>query len=76
VLSYTTKSATTFGIDTQSTYDWGSGQWTVPINLTISQLVKIGRQPINFTIGGRYYADKPDGGPDWGLQFSLNFVFE
>ena len=23
--------------------------------------------PIQFQVGGRYYADKPDGGPDWGL---------
>ena len=65
-LSYTTKTYTTFGLNTESTYDWQQHQWTVPLNATVSQLVKIGGQPISFGIGGRYYADKPAGGPDWG----------
>jgi len=49
--------------------------WTVPVNLTVSQLVKVGRQPVVFTLGGRYYADKPEGGPDWGMpiQHELHF---
>ncbi len=75
VLSYTTTGATTFGADTQSTYDWSGEEWTVPINLTVSQLVKIGGRPVVFTLGGRYYADKPAGGPEWGMQFSMNFLF-
>lgn len=75
VLSYTTESSTTFGVDTQSTYDWSGENWTVPINLTVSQLVKLGGQAINLTVGGRYYAERPVGGPDWGMQFSVNFIF-
>ena len=75
VLSYTTTGATTFGVDTQATYDWTNEEWTVPINATVSQLVKIGGQPIAFTLGGRYYADSPAGGPEWGFQFSMNLLF-
>ena len=41
----------------------------------VQQLVKIGKQPVALTVGGRYYADKPDGGPDWGLRFSVIFLF-
>ena len=75
VLSFTTKSATTFGVDTQSTYDWSGGQWTVPINLTVGQLVRIAGQAVSFTLGGRYYAERPTGGPDWGMQVSMNVLF-
>jgi len=74
-LAYQTKTYTTFSINTESTYDWKSEQWTVPINLTVAQMVKIGGMPIQFTLGGRYYADKPDGGPDWGLRFGVTFLF-
>jgi hypothetical protein len=74
-LAYQTKTYTTFGVNTESTYDWKSEQWTVPINFTIAQMVKIGGMPIQFTLGGRYYADKPDGGPDWGLRFGVTFLF-
>ncbi|EGR5930655.1 hypothetical protein BS028_28570 [Vibrio parahaemolyticus] len=60
---------------TESTYDWKSEQWTVPINLAVSKLTSIGDQKVSFQFGGRYYATAPDGGPDWGLRFSAIFLF-
>jgi hypothetical protein len=73
-LTYTTKKHTTFGINTESTYDWVDNQWTVPINVFAQQLVKIGKLPVQFEFGGRYYADKPAQGPDWGLRFQITLV--
>jgi hypothetical protein len=35
-VSYTTKTATTFTLNTESTYDWEDEQWTVPLNLMVS----------------------------------------
>jgi len=74
-LNYTTKSHTTFGFNTESTYDWENEEWTVPLNLFVTQLVKIGKLPVSFQLGARYYAEKPSGGPDWGLRFTVTFVF-
>jgi hypothetical protein len=74
-VSFTTKKQTTFGLNTESSYDWMRRQWIVPLNLTVGQLVKIGKQRVQFVIGGRYYAEKPDGGPDWGLRFVAIFLF-
>ncbi len=74
-VSYTTKTHTTFGLNTETTSDWTHEQWIVPLNLMASQLVKIGKMPVQFQVGGRYYADKPDGGPDWGLRFTVTFLF-
>ena len=74
-VAYTTKTYTTFGLNTESTYDWQNNQWTVPFNLSVAQLLKIGKQPVQFQIGGRYYAEKPAGGPDWGLRFTVTFLF-
>jgi hypothetical protein len=74
-LSYTTKTSTTFTLNTESTYDWTNNQWTVPLNFMIQQIVKIGDQPVALTVGARYYADKPDDGPNWGLRFALIFLF-
>lgn len=74
-LAYTTKKFMTFSLNTESTYNWENSQWTVPINLQVSQLLKIGKQPISIGVGGRYYADAPDGGPDWGLRFVVQFLF-
>jgi hypothetical protein len=74
-LTYTTKKFTTFGINTETTYDWEHHQGTVPINWFVQQLLKIGKLPIAFQVGVRYYADKPDGGPDWGLRFVTTLLF-
>jgi hypothetical protein len=74
-VSFTTKKQTTLTLNTESTYDWTHHQWTVPLNLMLSRLVKIDKQPVQFQIGGRYYAEKPDGGPDWGLRFTVTFLF-
>lgn len=74
-VSYTTKKLTTFALNTESTYDWGNSEWTVPVNLTVAQLLKIGGMPIQFQGGGRIYAKRPDGGPNWGLRFTVTFLF-
>jgi hypothetical protein len=74
-ISYTTKTKTTFGVNTESTYDWHNLQWTVPVNLSVSQLVKIGKLPVQFAIGGKYYAEGPSGAPEWGIRFVVTPLF-
>jgi hypothetical protein len=74
-LSYTTKTFTTPGVNTESTYDWQGHQWTVPLNFTVTQLLKIGKLPLSLQVGYRYYAERPAGGPDWGLRFAVTLLF-
>jgi hypothetical protein len=77
-VSYTTKKFTTFGFTSESTYDWNNTQWTVPLTFTVSQLLKIGKMPVQFQFGPRYYAVRPNQpvtGPDWGLRFAVTFLF-
>jgi len=74
-LTYTTGTHTTFSLNTESSYDWENSQWTVPVNLGVSQLLKIGGSPVQFQLGGRYYAETPDNGPEWGLRFTITFLW-
>ena len=62
-------------MNTESTYDWENTQWTVPFNLTVGQILKIGKLPIQATVGVRYYAESPTGGPDWGIRAVLTLLF-
>lgn len=73
--SYTTRTYTIFGVNTESTYDWENSQWTVPVNLSVTQMLKVKGLPLTCQVGYRYYLDAPDGGPDWGLRFTLTFLF-
>ncbi|MBY5316771.1 transporter [Rhizobium leguminosarum] len=75
-LSYTTPTAWTFALNTESTYDWKTHDWSVPINVTVSKLVKVNEQPISLTAGLRYWAAAPDDGPEGlGVRLGLTFLF-
>lgn len=75
LVSCTTKTFTTFGLNSESSYDWEREQWTVPINATVQQLLKVGRQPLTLQLGYRYYAEGPSDAPEWGLRFQVSFLF-
>jgi hypothetical protein len=75
-LNYTTKDAWTFGLDAESTYDWENKQWSVPFNLTVSKLTRVGKLPVSIGGGARYWADSPVSGPHgWGARLIVTFLF-
>jgi hypothetical protein len=47
----------------------------VPVIFQISQILKIGKQPISVQIGGKYYADSPRYGPTLGARFNFILLF-
>jgi len=75
-LAYVTPTQTTFGLNTEATYDWEGEEWSVPINLTVAQLLKLGKLPVQLMAGIRYWAESPDGGADdLGVRLQLTFLF-
>ena len=75
-LSYITKTKTTIGLNAESTYDWKGDNWSVPINLTVSQLLRIGKQPLQIGGGVRYWAESPDNGPEgFGFRLQMTLLF-
>lgn len=75
-LSYTTPKATSLTLNTELTYDWENKEWSVPINLLLAQVVKIGGHPVQFGLGARYWAQSPDDGPDgWGARAVVTLLF-
>jgi hypothetical protein len=75
-INYTTERATSFFINTETTYDWENEQWSVPINFGANQLLTIGNRPVQIGGGLRYWVESPDSGPqDWGARFNVVFLF-
>ena len=75
-LAYVTKTHTTIGLNTESTYNWESEEWSVPINLTVAQMLKVGKLPFQIGGGVRYWADSPENGPEkWGARIQITFLF-
>jgi len=76
-LTYVTPSAITYAINTESTYNWETEEWAVPINLTTSKVMKLGNQLVSIGGGVRYWAVSdssmtPEG---WGVRVMFTFLF-
>jgi hypothetical protein len=75
-ISYSTYNGYTFGVNTETSYNWTADEWTVPIILSVSKLTAIGNQPVSLQLGGRWWAVSPTAGPeDFGLRFGITFLF-
>ena len=77
-VAYATKTHTTFTVSSEMTANWEAPegeQWTVPLILQISQILKIGKQPVSIQIGGKYYADTPRYGPTWGARLNFTLLY-
>lgn len=74
--SYTTSSNWTFGLDTESTFNFDVRKSSNQINASISKLVMIGNQAISLSFGPRYSANAIPGGPQgWGARAGVTFIF-
>lgn len=75
-LAYTTKTALTLTLNTESTYDWKSEQWAVPINVIASKVTNLGNQLVSVGGGLRYWAESTDGGPEGlGVRLAITLLF-
>lgn len=74
-VSYTTPTAWTYTLQTESTYSWENEEWSIPINFAVSKLTKLGKLPVQYKAGIRYWADSPDSGPEgWGFKLGIVFL--
>ena len=67
--------STAFGLNVESSYDWKAKNWVVPINASVSHVFAFGEQPVSLAVGARYYAERPEDGPNWGVRFVMTFLF-
>jgi len=75
-LSYNTPAAWTYGLNLESSYDWHQHEYTVPLNLSVSKVTRLGRLPVSFGGGARYWLASTEGGPHgWGFRFTVTAVF-
>jgi len=75
-VAYSTENAWTYSLQSESTYDWETESWSVPLNASVSKLVVLGGKPVNLQAGVGNWLESPDGGPeDWRFRLQVQFVF-
>lgn len=75
-LTHILPSQTTIALNTEATYDWENEHWSVPVNLQVLQMVKLGGQLAQVGAGVRYWIDSPESGPQgWGFRLIFTLVY-
>jgi hypothetical protein len=75
-LFFTTPKAWTYGVNSESTYDWHAHRAAAPLNFTAAKLIRFGTLPVSFTGGARYWVASNSTSPHgWGYRFAVTFLF-
>ena len=69
-VAYTWPSAWTASVQSETSYNWKTEQWSIPVNIGLSKLVKLGKLPVSLQGGVGYWTESPDAGPE-GFRFRL-----
>jgi hypothetical protein len=73
--SYGLGGGATVTLNSESTYNWETEDWSIPLNLAYSKVFTLGTQMMQWQIGARYYLERPGGGPDWGIRAGITLLF-
>jgi hypothetical protein len=75
-VAITTPTAWTLSVNSESTYNWKSSRWSVPLNVTVSRVIRIGKLPASVGGGLRYWVESPSGGPEGlGVRIQVALMF-
>jgi hypothetical protein len=74
-LSKTQRDSTTFSLGAETTCNWETKKWIVPVVLGVSCIVRIGKQPVQIGPAAKYYVSSPSGGPEWGFRLNITLLF-
>jgi len=72
--AYTWPSAWTVAVQSESSYNWKTEKWSIPVNASVSKLVRWGKLPVSLQAGVGYWAESPNTGPE-GFRFRLQATF-
>jgi hypothetical protein len=65
----------TVSANVESTYDWEAEQWTVPVHVAVSQVLRVGRQMLSVQGGVGRYVESSELAPAWGIRFTTTLMF-
>ena len=74
--AYTTPTAMTFTLNSESTYDWEADELALPANAVMSKVVKVGGHLVSVGGGLRYWIEETDASPEGlGFRFFVTLLF-
>ena len=68
--AYTWPNAWTVSLQSESTYNWESEEWAVPVTAAVAKLVRFGKVPVSLQAGVGYWVESATNGPE-GMRYRL-----
>ena len=69
-VAYTWPTGWTVSLQSETTYNWKTEKWSVPVNVGVTKLVRLGKLPVSLQFGVGYWAESPANGPE-GVRLRL-----
>jgi hypothetical protein len=76
LITYTAPTATSIGLGAEINYNWESDAWLIPLELSVSQLTILWGEPVQWTLGGQYFAKDDGHAPEWGAFFQVTIPLD
>lgn len=74
-VAYTWPNSWTFSVLSESTYNWKTEEWSVPVNVAIAKLVRLGRLPVSVQGGAGRWLQSPEAAAEgWRYRLQANIV--
>jgi len=74
-VAYTWPSAWTVSVQSESAYNWEGKEWSVPINVAVSKMVRLGKLPVSIQAGVGHWVTTPEAAANgWRFRLQANFV--
>ena len=69
-VAYNTPAAWTVSVQSETSYNWNTERWAVPVNVSVAKLVRFGKLPVSLQAGVGYWLKSPPAGPE-GIRYRL-----
>jgi hypothetical protein len=74
-VSYTTPTACTYSLHTESLHDRETSEWQVPIRASVSRIVRLGKLPVSIGGSVHYWDGSPANGAEgWGARVTFTLL--
>ena len=77
-VAYGTSGGVTYTLNAEASGNWKAldgDEWTIPINLQVSKVVRLGKRPMSIGFGAGHFIEGPEGTPEWKFRALLVLLF-
>ena len=69
-----TQGGTSLRARSETTHEWNTEPWTVPVIVDVAQVAEVAGQNFEVSLGPIGYIERPEDAPRWGFRATITLV--